>query len=384
MLQQNPEPATSRRLTDRLTLGEQKEVKRTARRGRNVMSEIALGMALITAASGFNQDVRANKELQATAVPTVETMFEALEPEHQSNALVFIHGFGTIDADSLAQHVGPAAQQMVDGQVWSVGYNNAHLDERATAHQIIDKAESDGVEQVAIFGYSGGFIFSTKVGRIIADESSLRIGSFTAIAAPDGLDTVREEHVSGVALLKALEVFPDLAYSSPFRKLGELAFRSHQYLSDGQVDLDAFWRTVERVNYVVDSNKLPGTWLMVDQLALIENADIEADLQAINESSPLRLRPTVSYFGTARPGYDAVVDDERAALAICESARKAEIDCYQFYVQGAVHNRVDIGGEAYQQAFTDARPVVAASMARAMSDRHMAIARLQRGTIAGR
>jgi pimeloyl-ACP methyl ester carboxylesterase len=351
---------------------ESRESERGRRRGRQALASIALGMSLVTGVGAFSYDVQTNKAVQATSSPTVEVILEPAGPM-RGTALVFLHGFGTIGADPLARYIGPAAQEMVDGEAWSVGYDNAHLDERVTAHKIVTQANERGVTHVQLVGYSGGFIMATKIARIIAEESSLQVVGISGISAPDGLDTVREEHVEAVELLNMLEMFPDLAYSTPVRKLGELAFRSDRYLEDGQVDVETLWRTWNEINEVVDTNKLPGTWLMLDQLALIETADIAADLQAIVDASPTRLRPVISYFGTAQPGFDAVVDDARAAQAICGYAHKAGMDCHHFVVPGAVHMRIDVGTEAYREVFAQAKAPVQASMEAAERERRLAI-----------
>ncbi len=376
MLQQNPEHVSERRLPSRLSDAEQREVDRGARRGRGVLAKLAIGMTIITGMSGLHQDVMANKEIQATATPTVEVLAEPTTSEGARTGLVFVNGFGTIDADYLGESIGPAAQQMTDGYILSVGYENANLDEVATAEVVIETARTNGIDELMFFGYSGGFIMSTKVAAEIAEQRGPQVTSLTAIAAPDGLDTVRESQAAGVELLNIFRVFPDLAYSTPVRKLGEVAFRSDRYVEDGWVDLPALWRTWETVNDVVDSDKLPGTWLMLDQLALIENADIAGNLQTIVNASPYRVRPTVSYFATAQPGIDEVVKDREAAEAICGYALEAGIECYQFDVSGAVHNRVDLAGDGYSQAFLEARDLVQGSIARAEDDRKMAIGRL--------
>lgn len=376
MLQPNPEHVSERRLPSRLSDVEQREVDRGARRGRRVLAKLAIGMTLITGMSGFHQDVMANKEIQATATPTIEILAEPTTPEGARTGLVFVHGFGTIDADYLGESIGPAAQQMTDGYILSVGYENANLDEVATAEVIIRTADNKGIEELMFFGYSGGFIMSTKVAAEIAEQRGPQIVGLTAIAAPDGLDTVRESQAAGVELLNIFRVFPDLAYSTPVRKLGELAFRSDRYIDDGWVDLPAMWRTWETINDVVDRDKLPGTWLMLDQLALIENADIAGNFQTIMDASQYRLRPTVSYFATAQPGIDEVVKDREASEAICGYALDSGIECYQFDVSGAVHNRIDLGGEGYAQAFLEAQDFVQASIARAEDDRKMAVGRL--------
>ena len=373
MLQQNPERPSERRLPSRLSWPEQVEVDRGARRGRRVLANLAIGMALITGMSGFHQDVMANKEIQATATPTVEVLAKPTTPEGARTGLVFVHGFGTIDADYLGESIGPAAQQMTDGYILSVGYENANLDEAATAEVLMRTANNRGIEELMFFGYSGGFIMSTKVAAEIAEQRGPQITGLTAIAAPDGLDTVRESQAAGVELLNLFRLIPDLAYSTPVRKIGELAFRSDRYIEDGQVDLPALWRTWETVNEVVDHDKLPGTWLMLDQLALIENADIAGNLQTIVNASPYRVRPTVSYFATAQPGIDEVVKDREAAEAICGYALEAGIECYQFDVAGAVHNRVDLASDGYAQAFLEARESIQDAMMRAAQDRKHAI-----------
>ncbi len=354
------------------------ESKRGLRRSRRTLGGIALGVSLATGIGALNHDIQSNKELQATSSPTVEVMIEPSDSTTEI-PLEFLHGIGTINANPLARYIGPAAQEMIGGEVWSVGYNNAHLDERVTAGKIVTQANERGITHVQLVGYSGGFIMATKVARIIAEESSLQVVGISGISAPDGFETVREEHVEAVELLNVLDIFPDLAYSTPVRKLGELAFRSDRYLEDGQVDIGKLWRTWDEINEVVDTNKLPGTWLILDQLALIETANIAADLQAISRASPTRLRPVISYFGTAQPGIDAVVDDAKAAQAICGYAHKAGMDCHHFVVPGAVHMRVDVGTEAYREVFAAAHAPVQASMEAAEQERRLAIGGLFMG-----
>ena len=329
-----------------------------------------LHRALATAAilgvglSSYASDVRANQEMQAGASIAIRTEGSALDENNSDQALILIDGFNAIDASFLTQQMGKVVQPVIDGQLWSVGYNNAFLEKDEIAKQIIEKVHASGVNEVAIVGYSAGGDIAMQVQEYIHEHSNVVITSDILISVPDGAKALRPARQDEIDLVEKFAWIPGIQYSTLLRFIGEMAFRADRY-NTGTIIENAqnFMTTAGQVNDSLCNNKLPGAWLMFDQVLAIEHADLKQRIDTIGKLPKDRVRPTIAYFGTAKPGYDYMVDDKKSAKGIGSYAHKAGVPFLNFSVPGAVHSRPDIANDAYIKTFATAKTAIQASLA---------------------
>ena len=92
----------------------------------------------------YYQDVLHNQEVEASSSMSIEVRHEPLDPNNERSAIIAMDGFGTYDADNLARNLGPVAQKLNDGEVWSVSYGNAPLRAKEISQRIVEMARERG------------------------------------------------------------------------------------------------------------------------------------------------------------------------------------------------------------------------------------------------
>lgn len=312
----------------------------------------AIGLGVI--ASHYSADVNANISMESQSAARILERGAPLDESADDSALVFLTGVGTNNADTFAKYQRVAFQQVVDGYVWSVDYDNAALDPEAIGEAIREKAQRDGVSRVSIIGRSAGGIVGTQVVEYLLQHSSLTIDLLALESVPDGLDGVRPDNIRSMEIAEYLTLIPGAQHSTYLRVGLELWLRKAQY----GLDPVKFAHTFTEVNDSVAEGRLPGSWLVVDQVLAISNARLEQRLAAIGEAGADRQRPVVLYLGTAAPGYDTQVNDLVSGRNICGYAEEAGLHCLDYDVPGAVHSRPEVATDAYERITAFAAPVI--------------------------
>lgn len=306
-------------------------------------------------------DARQHEAIQATATIDIDVVGDPLHIVNNDSALVFLDGFGTYDADVTAEHLGPVAQQIVDGELWSVSYGNAPLNPRSISNQVIKLAEERDVDRVSIVGYSAGGIIGIEVAEDIIESSELQVEMIMPISTPDGTDGLRQARQGEMSVLDVVSHVPGAKYSSFVRFMGEMYFRRDQYEDKG------FLNVAGDVLGDLGKKQLPGMWLMADQALAIENADLKNRLSHIAESSEIGQRPPIVYFGTEKPGYDYMVNNKKSSENICTYATEVDLQCFIYNVPGAVHTRPWLANDEYMKVARDAAPEVQFAIANELS-----------------
>ena len=321
-----------------------------------------LGMAALLGispyASVYAQDVQQNIEIQQSATIDIDRLYEPLDPQNRNVAIVAIDGFGAYDAKTLAKYLGPVAQTFLDGQIWSVRYGNAFLETEAITEKIVELAEAYNVDTIGILGYSAGGIIGAQITNDLLYTTDLEVPLVFNVSTPDGPEGLRELQLQEIEVAQTIESVPGATHSSFVRYLGEMYFRRDRYDSGAPLDQAADF--IETHNGVLDDlqqDTLPGTWLLIDQVNIVSNAQLEEQYRsmgAIEGKNP----PTIVYFGTAKPGYDYVVDDKLSGSNICRYAYDNDMRCFRYNVPGAVHTRPDLANEAYLEMAEAIAPMV--------------------------
>jgi|GEM_PF-678755 len=370
MLQQSPEyrrldRLASVKLSDSYVIEEKatRLEQRRAARIKRAYGATALGLVLAANVGAYAADVHANMELQANASIGISVLGDAHEKSDASNALVFVDGFGSYDSISLTNSLGKAYQPTVDGQLWSVNYNNAILNRTAIADKIVETAEARGVTSVSLVGYSAGGAISAELVQELT-KKNIDINLIAFNSTPNGAGGLRSERQNEIGLVEKIKHIPGAQYSTPLRFLGEMAFRSGAYTAplDGDSlpentqtfgqNIAHFFDTAGNVRRDMRENKMPGTWLMFDQVLAIENANIKDRIEELGDLPDTKIHPTIVYLGTGAPGYDYMVDDKKSAAEIGQYAADAGLPFYTAEVPGAIHSRPDLTVDAYVKTLT--------------------------------
>ncbi|MDN5275978.1 MAG: hypothetical protein JWN33_627 [Candidatus Saccharibacteria bacterium] len=358
-----------------LKIEKQPDTLRIRRINRRLAAAASL---LLTGSLGFGaavDDISQNQELAAASTPSIYSRYEAVEPANNGRATVYMNGFGTINADMLADSIRPGMTEIYDSETWSVNYGTAPLNAGQIADRIIELADKRHVDEIALVGYSAGGDIVLDVNEQLAEKSELAVPLLGLISTPDQMANLRDDQRDQAsAFLDVLSRFPLLAYSTPVRFAGEMSLEASQFTAEPADMLDipatvaenvtAFVETAHEVNERLSSKYSPQTWLMFDQMLAIQNAHAQERIKKISEQTG-RLQPTLIYLGTEAPGYDYVVDDDTSGDNICHYASEVGIDCLQYDVPGAVHTRPDLTVEAYTTTLTNARYEVQLALDRA-------------------
>jgi len=320
---------------------------------RRTMATVA-GVAFIGANVGlYAADVHANQEIQASARVEVNILSQALDPINDDNALVSIDGFGMRDGEMLASSLGIGVRSILDGQIWQVNYNDASLEPLAIAEEIVETATEEGVDTISLVANSAGGGIAMQTQERIHEISDLTVEAVFLNASPDGVKTLRPARREEVALVEQYAWIPGVTYSTPLRAIGEIAFQADRYSSgDPATRFNNFVRTAEQVSDALHNNKLPGTWLMIDQMLAIENANIKTRVQNLNELPEETMRPTIIYLSAKK---DYMVNNELAVKNIESYTNKYGVPFLTYDIPGAIHSRPDLSKDEYVAVLASAK-----------------------------
>ena len=341
-----------------LVENEEKELSKTRRKkilkkmGKRALITLAV---LSVPVAGYTGDVLANQAAQSEAISTIQVSEAPLDPENNDKAIVFFDGFRSNNADELVLYRGEGLQNVLDGQLWSVGYNNANLQPNTIGENIISLADEQGVDTLYFYGESAGGTIEMEAQAYVAEHSDITIAAHILNSVPDGAAGLRKARQDEIKTVETLSVIPGAKYSSVVRFLGEMAFRSESFYKDGEFNIDKAFSTTGEVIDVLQGDKVAGSWLMFDQLMAIEDADIQGHINKIGELPPEIQRPVVIYIGTAKPGFDYIVNDKLSAENIEQYALDANVPFIHLRVPGAVHSLPGVKVESFNTTLADAK-----------------------------
>jgi hypothetical protein len=327
------------------------------RRRMKIIRGISGALSLLTFAgvqvAEYSADVRSNQEVQANSIITIEDHGNPLDPVNNDKAIVSIDGTGTVDATALNSYIAPNVQHIQDGRIWGVGYNDAPLKYENIADKLIAKANKEGVTSLTFIGQSSGGDIAMEVEERIREKSNIDIAATFLMFTPNGVASLRSEQQSLTEFAKTFAKFPGAIYSTPIRFMGEMGLRADNYTHGSITDnISDFVTTANRVGDAIAEKKLPGTWLVIDQLLQIENADLKTRIENLGKTAPDVIRSPIFYLGTEN---DLVVNDAKSAQEIRDYAHAAHVPFFYYNVPDAVHAQPGINNNAYVKVFADAR-----------------------------
>lgn len=340
-----------------LTKYERRLMRKIETRDRRYFTKV--GALALTAGllSGYWGDVQENKTEQASAYIDIDV---AYEPESDTDsAMIFLNGFGTIDADPIEKYQGPATQLLGDSERWSVDYGDAVLNPQSIVNRIIDMAEERGIDTISIYGRSIGGKIGAEVVLGLMESGGPFVDKIIFNLTPDGIDTLQPEKREQFGALDIVTAIPGAQYSSYVRELGEIISR-HDYYDQGtlQERIDKFFKVRNDVQQGLANNRLPAMALLVDQASVVTNINLESIINKIGEASDTGRRPVLVYIANSDISTDPIVNTDKASENICEYAKESELECYIFYVKNDVHTRPDIVADEYVDTLQFAAPII--------------------------
>jgi pimeloyl-ACP methyl ester carboxylesterase len=313
------------------------------------LTGIALGMD-----AGIH-DIQNNMDIANHAKIDITVEGKALKAENADTAIVFLNGFGTYNADMLITSIGPAVQPVIDGEEWSVSYGNAPLSIDALTNEVKALAVERGTKNVVIVGYSTGGILAIEEADKLVNDTNLNVKAVIAISTPDGYDGIRPARQTELESVKTVASIPYAEYSTPLRFIGEMYFRRSLYTEGNVIEnLQNFFTTTDAVNQDLANKNMPGTWLLVDQGFAIIDANLKQNITDIGNAPSTKLMPDIEYLGTAKPGYDYMVNNWVSSKSICTDALKARLSCQINNVPGAIHTRPGLTKDEYKKTMQTA------------------------------
>lgn len=314
------------------------------------------------------QDVNRNIEIQENASMSIDIVAPAADPENNRRAIVSINGFGSYDATEVAEHLGLAVREVEDAQLLSVVYGNAPLEPEAISQRIVDKVDDEGIEEVIMLGYSaGGDLTMQSIPRLVSEHVPVTFA--TLVSVPNGIDGLQQTQVEEIAVASIIKEIPGATHSTAVRFLGEMYFRRDRYEYENPIQfLGDIFTTADAVIRDLDNDKLPGTWLLIDQVNIIADSDIQQDFEDLTALGDHIRKPVFLYLGTTEPGRDYVVQDDKSGNEICQYAYEAGFSCFKADVPGAIHTRPDLMTEEYIETVRSVAPVIQAAIARSAEE----------------
>ena len=321
------------------------------RRLRKVGTTLAL---LSMPFSAYAIDVKHNMNIQTEATIDVSVEYEALDPSNNDTAIVFFDGTRSTSGDDLIKYRGDGLQQVIDGQLWSVGYNDAVLDADLIGQELIESAQKYGVTTLYTYGESAGGITALDAQAYVRAHSAIVFPGHFLNSVPFGLQGLRQARQDEIELVETLAEIPGAKYSSFVSFIGESIFRSDRYINDDGIDLPEAYTTTQAILADMAGSEQAGNWLMFDQLMAIKNAKIRERIIEMGLISEDIQHPVIIYIGTGKPGRDYIVDDDLSAAEIKVYTDEAGLTFILIEVPGAVHSRPDIGVAEFEATFAEA------------------------------
>ena len=301
----------------------------------------------VFASLGYAADVGKNINEEQHAEPTISVLLEPQDALHADHAILVENGFNSKDADDLSLSIGPAVQEITDGEVWSIQSNNAIANSESVFDRVIELAKQRGIKSFSIATYSMGDMRGLEVAEKIATRSDIPLEFITIISGPSGYDGLRDTQKNEMWQAKTISQFiPGSSYSTFFRYLVELYFFRDRFTQEEPNPFDYIIKNTERFGEIIktmDNRYATGNYTsnshLLRQINTIDTTDLEGILKRIGEAAAKSETeaPLVYYVGTT--GYDQVVNDQISAEQFKEWTTNAKIAFMSGKAKDVIHSQ---------------------------------------------
>lgn len=309
------------------------------------------GLIAVAATTPYWIDVGINTINEREATPSISVVAEPLDEANDHKATILFNGFNTINANGLVKSLGESIQQYADGELWSVHYDNALLNDDKIYDAILDLAEQRGITSISIGSYSMGAVSSSEVVKDLIVDSPLAVEHVSFYSSPSGYDGLQPERQAELDFAhNVAALVPGSSHSTFWRYIVELFFYKDIYIKDDGFRIDKFFKVGGDIIERFQNGEYTTNAFLLSQIDALSGADIARDIKKIGENPQNKPLPTFMYFGIGEDGRDDMVDNEYSSQVICDAARKAGMACLTYTVSGAVHSEYYRSIDAYMVA----------------------------------
>lgn len=345
---------------EELSVADETYIQRISRKHRRrTLGAFSTLLCTTTFLSAYHYDATVNEQIANESSIYLKT----IEDNNSDTTIIFSDGFNTINANYLAQKLGPSVQQISDGaNIESIHTGDAAPDAEITAKLILEYADNNDIEHLSLFGYSIGGISTVKIAvEILKMSDDITIDAIYLASTPDSIDSLRQDKkdlISG--LTEFLANIPRSEHSSYIKFLVTLGFHKEDFMpgedlwtSLANFDADSFTYNWDDAYRIVSERKRPSLATLEQQLELART-DIARDIEAIGNETEDKNTPTIVYLKITEPGSDNIVNNAKSSKNICDAARKADVPCMIIDVEGSQHAEyyTDDSVQAYTSALS--------------------------------
>jgi len=321
MLQRNPKspnelPPTAEVLEQQAQKAtDERFEKYLKKRRRNIaIGKVAVGTGLFfqAATAPYFGDVRVNMLETESAEPTVSVLREATDPAFENTATIFFDGFNSYSADHLVKKLGPGYQDAFDGELWSVGYNNAPLNPADITELVKDKIEARGITKVKVVLHSQASAPGTDTYVDIIANTWTDVEDVIYIESPADFDSLTEKTQDELGFAKELAWIPWIEYSTLFR-LGLEGYFYQEAMQKNPI------QTSGGIATRFENGNMTTNAFLASQINSIGDANVAAKIEEIAQYADTKHMPNISYI-MIDDNKDLVVDNLEASQKICDAA----------------------------------------------------------------
>lgn len=308
---------------------------------RRRTGNVALTSLVIMSGLGYAywNDVRQNIEEVANLKPSVEVIAQPSNPDNLDSATFILNGFNSVDADHYTQTNIEALQQINDGILVSMHYNNVPLaNGQALYAPMVEFIEKHDISRIKLGSYSMGDIPAIKLMLKFLQEANIPVEVIEINSGPAGYETLRDYRQWELDFAKLLaSVIAGSTDSTFWRIVAELYFYRDSYVKDGVLDPIKLIEVGIDIKTRFDNGDYTNNSFIMSQIDALETSDIEETIDSMEEYLDDTQVTVWVYYGTGKGGYDAMLDDKESGDLMCEYVIEAGMPCYKFYVKNAVH-----------------------------------------------
>lgn len=268
-------------------------------------------------------------------------------------------GLGNLSAKETATTLSSYADI---GNVWAVQYDNEGVDVAVIANEIVEKAESEGVDQLVLSGHSMGGDVALKIADHLYTQTDIDLKAVILDCTPPDVYSVRpSEREKGLMMIKYYPVFDafDIGASRTFRFVGEMVARKERYMQEAdtileRIDISSFGNAAKEVyEEKILKKDVASTDLIGDQFGEIYDGDAINSLDIITDSLEGKDKPAIVYMRPQNPLDDLVVDVSRSQVLITSETDFADLNLLIVKMHNTGHANPNQRPTEYNAAIRD-------------------------------
>ena len=255
------------------------EFRRPGGRYSRVTKAVA-SLALAGAGTFVGDSLHAQYDASHTEAAIIQV--EVANSKMDSDSAINVSaGFGLRNSYSIANTIKNFS---AEGHVWSTMYDNRGVNPANISHLLLERAQVQGVKNLALWGDSmGGTVSLEMAVAIQKSDQDISVPYIVLENTPSSLEAVRQEQRDNAQLLLSSTGIPLIAYSRIAQFALEVGARHEQYLDDS-FDRIAFAETAAAVRSKINDPETPSMALMSSQFSTIITSNVERSIAELGKS----------------------------------------------------------------------------------------------------